>query len=139
MQIYTDGLTDSEDESAGIFETPIDIWYGKMDVGNQAIIGYVQVRLQSDIVVDTMEVEISSYFNLGVSLKSNMTANRDWLERYFREPIAFQDFLVHLSVAPLIAALPAAGVHYYQSGHLARGGVELQSAPFQCERSVHRM
>src|SRR4029077_5815295 len=55
----------------------------------------------------------------------------------FRVAGALEDVFVHLAIAALVAAVAAGRVEYDFAGDLAGGGVEVQLAAFQVERSLH--
>ena len=104
-----------------------------MTAGDICLHGYVYFMLSA------MQKKHSMQLHRRVSLRSQVSAKSVRSENDFVVPTTFQNFLVHLPVAPVVAAFSADCIHNDLAAGLSCLRINLEGASFERKRSVHGM
>ena len=127
LQLDGDRVVHFEHPAARVLQSPVDEGNTELRAGAPMISGEIDLRGHGQFVLAPVKGENSVNLYRGVSPHFESSANIIWPKSDFAEPCTLEDLFVHLSIALVVAALSAGGVHGDLTAGCPRRGTNLQS------------
>src|SRR5258708_2888860 len=90
-------------------------------------------------MISAVDAEDAVHFHLCSTLDGNVAGHLLRSERYFRELVAFNHFVMHLLVAAGASTFPTLCVNDQRAAGCARSSIKPHLSLLQRERATHRM
>jgi hypothetical protein len=137
LQLDGDRVVYFEQPAAWVFQPPLDEGNTELRAAAPMISGEIDLRRHGQFVLAPVKGENSVDLYRRVSRHFEFSANAIWPKNDFAEPCTLEDLFMHLSVAPVVAALSAGGVHRDLTAGCPRCGIKLQVATLQSKSPMH--